>query len=63
MERIEQKVLLHHGIARLGTVTPAVNAPGSEVSKPGKGEAAAATSAAPAPNAGPNARRGNVRPS
>ena len=74
MERIEQKLLLHHGIGKYGAVTPAVNAPGSEAAKPtGKGEAAGAVSpasnatasAASGPN-GPNAnakRGGNVRPS
>ena len=69
MEKLESKVLLHHGIGRGGAATPAVNAPGSEVQKPtGKGEAAG-HAAAPdagrgqANNAGPNAKRGNVRPS
>jgi recombination protein RecA len=74
MDRIEQKLLMHHGIGKYGAVTPAVNAPGSEASKPsGKGEAAGAASGAGQPNGGanapnvpngPNAKRGgNVRPS
>jgi len=71
MERIEKKLLLHHGIGS-GGAAPAVNAPGSPgstgsggpVVKPtGKGEAAG-HAAAPDPS-GPanNAKRGNVRPS
>jgi recombination protein RecA len=69
MQKLEHKLLLHHGIGIGGTTTPTVNAPGSEAPKPtGKGEAAG-HAAAPdagkgsANNAGPNARRGNVRPS
>jgi len=71
MERIEKKLLLHHGIGS-GGAAPAVNAPGSPgstgsggpvVKPPGKGEAAG-HAAAPDPS-GPvnNAKRGNVRPS
>jgi len=70
MQKLEHKLLLHHGIGLGGTTTPAVNAPGSEAPKPtGKGEAAGHAAApdaakAQANNAGPNnARRGNVRPS
>jgi len=77
MQRIEQKLLLHHGIGTAGTsATPNVNAPGSEGAKPsGKGEAAGNAAAAPdaRPSSGgangqngpssPNVKRGNVRPS
>jgi recombination protein RecA len=76
MHRIEQKLLLHHGISSGGTAAPNVNAPGSEAALPvrptGKGEAAGhpaapeargpANGAGPA-SANPNAKRGNVRPS
>src|SRR5664279_2106602 len=67
MERIEKKLLLHHGIGS-GGAAPAVNAPGSPgaggaAKPPGKGEAAG-HAAAPEPNgAANNAKRGNVRPS
>jgi recombination protein RecA len=67
MQRVEQKLLLHHGIGTAGTsATPNVNAPGSiasgassassassEAPKPtGKGEAAGSTAAAPAARGG-----------
>jgi recombination protein RecA len=66
MERIEKKLLLHHGIGS-GGAAPAVNAPGSPgagaAKPPGKGEAAG-HAAAPEPNgAANNTKRGNVRPS
>jgi len=69
MQRIEQKLLLHHGIVRGGSAAPNVNAPGSEAPKPtGKGEAAGHAAAPEARGpangaANPNAKRGNVRPS
>jgi len=76
MQRIEQKLLLHHGIGTAGaSATPNVNAPGSEAPKPpGKGEAGAsavadargpANGGAHGPNNpnNPPAKRGNVRPS
>jgi recombination protein RecA len=70
MDKLEQKLLLHHGIGRGGASTPVVNAPGSEAKPAGKGEAAGhaagpdGAARGQANNAaGPNARRGNVRPS
>jgi hypothetical protein len=74
MHRIEQKLLLHHGITSGGSAAPNVNAPGSEAALPvkptGKGEAAGQDASpetrGPANGAGaanPNAKRGNVRPS
>jgi len=54
MQRIEQKLLLHHGIGTAGaSATPNVNAPGSEAPKPtGKGEAAGHAATAEARGAG-----------
>jgi recombination protein RecA len=71
MARIEQKLLLHHGITGGGTAAPNVNAPGSAgVSvapvagkPPGKGEAAAQAAPSDPSGAANNAKRGNVRPS
>jgi recombination protein RecA len=68
MQRIEQKLLLHHGIGTAGTsATPNVNAPGSEAAKPaGKGEPAgkaeAAGSAADARGPGSGAGANGLTP-
>ncbi len=61
MQRIEQKLLLHHGIGTAGaSATPNVNAPGSEALQP-KGKDEAAGNAAAADARGPGA--GHDRPS
>jgi recombination protein RecA len=74
MARIEQKLLLHHGITGGGTAAPNVNAPGSAgvsvssapsaAGKPsGKGEAAGHAAPSDPGGSANNAKRGNVRPS
>ncbi|MEI9950077.1 MAG: recombinase RecA [Pseudomonadota bacterium] len=62
MQRIEQKLLLHHGIGTAGaSATPNVNAPGSEALQPkGKGEPAGNPAAAGAEARGPG--NGHDRP-